>query len=84
MVALTENCKQGLEAVAGGAERDTSWPELTRKESGSGEPWADAVFMTFLQVVLLSVLRFCSSPIQLRICFPLLMMLYVIYLFIPL
>lgn len=28
---LAENCKPDLEAVAGGAERDTSWPELMGK-----------------------------------------------------
>lgn len=33
--------------MAGGAERDTSWPELTRKESGSCKLGVDAVFMTF-------------------------------------
>lgn len=54
---LTENCKHGLEAVAGAAERATSWPELTRKESGSSKQWADAVFMTFSS----SGFAFCSK-----------------------
>lgn len=47
MVGLTENGKQGLKAVARGAERDTIWPELTRRESGSSKLWVDAVFVTF-------------------------------------
>lgn len=28
---LAENCKRDLEAMAGGAERDASWPELKGK-----------------------------------------------------
>lgn len=47
----------GLEAVAGGAERDTSWLELTRKEGGSRKQWVDAVFMTFCS----SGFAFCSK-----------------------
>lgn len=41
-----------------------------RKESGSSEQWADAVFMMFSSSGFLSALRFCSSSIQLRICSP--------------
>lgn len=62
---LTENCKQDLGAVAGGAEGDTSWPELTGRRveaTSSGR-------MLFLWRFL-SALRFCSSSIQLRICSP--------------
>lgn len=59
--------------MAGGAERDTSWPELTRKESGTSKQWVDAVFMTFSS----SGFAFCSkilffNPTQ--FAFPLLMM----------
>ena len=66
---LAENCKWDLEAVAGGAEGDTSWPELMGK-SGSSKQWADAVSVTFSSSGFLPALRFCSPLIQLRICLP--------------
>lgn len=47
MLFLTENCKKGLEAMTSGAAGDTSWPKLTKEESGSSELGVDAVSVTF-------------------------------------
>ena len=79
---VTENFTGGLVALEGGAG-GIQLAGAAEEGSGSSQQWADAVFVTFFSK------RFCFLFYDLvlqsnsEFVFPSLMMLYVIYLFIP-